>query len=149
MAETHIISGLKAKRDELTKHVEDLEYRLGKARTDLLYIEQALRVCSEGVSPIPVFMRTARLFAKGELQRMCFDMLREAPNGMDTRELAEALIARKGFEVANEPLRIAITHSVVEMLGRCRGKGWVTSDGKRRSNGVRVWRLGSALGEPA
>lgn len=78
MADPHAITGLRSKRDQLAKHIDDLEYCLGKARTDLLYVEHALRNCSEDASPIPVFMRTARLFAKGELQRICFDLLREA-----------------------------------------------------------------------
>lgn len=142
MADPHVITGLRAKRDELAKHIDDLEYRLGKARTDLLYLEHALRIVAEDAdSPIPVFMRTARLFGKGELQRICLDLLREAPDGLDTRELGAGVIARKGFDAADERLRVALSHSLADTLGRAKRLGTVTTDAKRRAGGVRVWRV--------
>lgn len=141
MADPHVITGLRAKRDELANHIRDLERRLSKARTDLLYLEHALRIVAEDASEIPVFMRTARLFAKGELQRICLDLLREAPDGLDTRELGAGVIARKGFDPADERLRVAISHSLVDMLGRAKRLGTVTTDAKRRAGGVRVWRI--------
>ena len=65
------------------------------------------------------------------------EALRSAPDGLDTRELAKAVMRAKGLDVDERVFRNSLTQSVVTLFGRLERKGVVRCVGKRK--GVKVW----------
>ena len=62
MAESHVVSGLRAKREEIQKRIAVLEKQLQACRKDFLAISEALRVFGEAQG----HAKPDRLFGRGE-----------------------------------------------------------------------------------
>ena len=97
----------------------------------------------------PVYMGLTRLFRRGEITGLALEALRAAPDGLDTRELATAVMRAKGFDVDERVFRNSLTQSVVTLFGRPEQKGVVRC--VERWKGVKVgiwpktWRTSNSL----
>jgi hypothetical protein len=74
---------------------------------------------------------------RGELFALCNAALAEAPEGLDTRELARAVIRAKRLDENDYVLRKAIGFRVVQVMLRQEIRGCIIGAGKRR--GVTMW----------
>lgn len=105
MAETHVVSALMAKRSEVAGAIADLERRAAQQRTDLVHVDAVLRLYAPELEPDCIPSRAVRRrngwFKPGELVRMVLDILRVAPAPMPTREIAAAVMARRGLDPAD------------------------------------------------
>ena len=101
MANSHIISGLKAKQEQIRREIRDLEKKLQASRKDLATITDALRVFGEAQSKA----KPEKLFGRGERYRISLDALREAPDGLDTKEITAAIAKAKGLSLNDAELR--------------------------------------------
>ena len=77
MAETHVISALRAKRAEISGYIHELEKKIGRLRANLIHIDESLRLFSPGADPDAIppkrpYRRT-RYFSARELSRRCVD----------------------------------------------------------------------------
>jgi hypothetical protein len=70
---------------------------------------------------------------------LCKDALAEAPEGLDTRELALAVIRANGMDESDLVLRKAIGFRIVQAMLRQKTRGRVADAGKR--HGVRLWQI--------
>jgi hypothetical protein len=79
MAETHVISALRAKRAEISGYIHDLEKKVKRMRANLAHIDATIRVFAPDLNPDSIppkrRYRRSRYFAKGELFRRCLDTL--------------------------------------------------------------------------
>jgi hypothetical protein len=141
MAELHIISILRSKRDELERTVSSYEMALGTARSDLAHINATLELFErDGSESIyPSRLSIVRMFKRGEIFSLCQAALAGASKGLDARELTQVVIHSKGMDEADSLLRRAIGYRIVQTMLRQKMRSGVSSIGKRR--GVRVWRL--------
>ena len=133
MAEPHVISGLKAKQEEIKKRISDLKKEVRSAQLELSTISKTLRIFGENP-------RTGgdKLFRRGELPRIIFDALREARGGMDVEQIASAVIKAEGIE-ADDPETFATVRQRCTMaMYRYYDKRQVV---KERRGAARVWRL--------
>ncbi len=137
MAESHVISALKTKRDELRRAIRVYDGRHKKANADLSSINSALRIFGEEADEPP--LRRRSLFAARQLPRLIFDALREAPAGLDTCEIVHAVMVANGMDSGDTALRKRVYHSVSNTLLYFAKKKRVAAGGLR--NSVRVWRL--------
>jgi hypothetical protein len=76
------------------------------------------------------------MFKRGELFALCKAALAEATEGLDTRELALAVIRTNGMNETDAILRKAIGFRIVQVMLRQEIRGHTTSAEKRR--GLRV-----------
>ncbi len=137
MAEPHVISALRTKSDELQRAIRSYESRLKKAKFDLASINAALRVFGEEAEE-PLFNRQS-LFPVRELPRLIFDALRRRKDGLDTGEIAEAVMLASGMDAGDNALRKRVFHSVSNTL-LYQAKRQKVVAGELRGR-VRVWRL--------
>lgn len=137
MAEPHVISALKTKREELQRAVRSYEGRLKKAKHDLASITAALRVFGDEAEE-PLFNRPS-LFPKRELPRLIFDALRRRKDGLDTGEIVEAVMKASGMDAGDNALRKRVFHSVSNAL-LYQAKKQKVAAGELRGR-LRVWRL--------
>lgn len=142
MAEPQIINTLRSKRDELERIISSYETVATAARRDLAHINATLELFERnGASnAYPSRMSIVRMFNRGEIFTLCKVALAEAPNGLDTRELALALIRAKGMDETDAVLRKAIGFRIVQVMLRQEARLFVTGVVKRK--GLRVWRFG-------
>jgi len=134
MGEPHVVSGLRAKQEEIRRRIRILQKQLTACRADLATMDRALYVFGEPAK----YPKRPQLFGRGERARIIFDALREAPDGLDTKELAIIVMKAKGLELDKAGLFQLRRHICIG-LQRFLSKGRVKQGAMR--NGVRVWRL--------
>ena len=139
MADPHVLSTLKRKRDEIESVIVTYEKRLAEARRDLAHVSATIQLFEAATAPsdVKVYQDVHRLFRRGEIVALCKEALAEH-GPMDTRELSHHVMKAKGFRDDNE-LRKAIAYKIVQAMRMQWKRGQVESLEKR--DGVRVWRL--------
>ncbi len=115
-----------------------METRVENARHDLAHLQATLRLFRRCDDTAPVYMGLTRIFRRGEVTGLALEALRASPDGLDTRELARAVMTAKGLDVEDRVFRKSLAQSIVTLLGRLERRGRVRCEGKRR--GVKVWR---------
>lgn len=140
MSELQIVLALRAKRDELDRIISSYEAVLATARRDFLSVNATLEIFEKGseLAAYPSHLSIARMFKRGELFELCKTALAEAHEGLDTRELACAVIRAKGMDPADGVLRKAIGFKIVRTMLRQQMRGQVQSTGKRK--GTMMWK---------
>lgn len=133
MAEPHVISGLKAKQEEIKRRISDLKKEVRAAQLELSTIFKTLRIFGENP-------RTGgdKLFRRGELPRIIFDALREAKGGLDIEEIAAAVMKAEGIEEDDPETIATIRQRCTVALYRYYDKGQIVKD---RRGSARTWRL--------
>jgi hypothetical protein len=141
MVEPHIVSTLRAKRDELDRIISSYEGALAAARRDFVNVNATLELFERNGEAVayPSRVSIIRIFERGELFALCNAVLAEAPEGLDTRELARAVIRAKRLDENDSVLRKAIGFRVVQVMLRQEARGRVVTAERRR--GLRVWTL--------
>jgi hypothetical protein len=94
-----------AKRSEVAGAIADLERRAAQQRADLVHVDAVLRLYTPELQPDSIPSRVVRRrngwFKPGELVRIVLDILRVAPAPMPTREIAAAVMVRRGLDPAD------------------------------------------------
>jgi hypothetical protein len=141
VAESTTVVTLRAKRKEILRALAEYEALIKKLQFDLVHINSTLALfqTDEAGAEVRMPVMTARLFRYGEMFKMCQEALSKAPNGLDTRELAEIIMQAKGMNPNDRVLRRAITMSIVNILGSRAKRGQIVAAGKR--NLIRIWRF--------
>ena len=103
MGQTHIVSGLVTKRAEIDGQIISKLAEIKDLKQILHHLDRTIKVFS------PEFdLRTIRatrtntrnaLFAHSEAQRLILGVMRECGEAMTSRQIADAIIEHKGFEV--------------------------------------------------
>jgi len=131
MAESHIITGLVAKRSELAGLAKHYQTEISRITGDLNHIDATIKLFS------PEFdLRTVRTkehrkrnqyFKSGECPRMTLDILRESSEALTSRQIAEDMLRRKGLEPSVERID-QLQKSALNVLKRLEDKGLVMQD---------------------
>jgi hypothetical protein len=142
MAESATVTALRTKRDELERIIGSYEKSATAARRDLAHVNATLELLErdDASGAYPSRLSIARMFKRGEIFALCKEALVGASEGLDTRELALALIRAKGMDENDKILRKAIGFRIVQAMLRQEMRGHVTRGKKRK--GVRIWHLG-------
>ena len=106
MAESHVVSGLVAKRGELAGEVEHHRRELQRLTEALGHVDAAIQLFDPSYELHEIRAkkwghRTQR-FGPGECQRLVLEVLREAAEPLSSHELAQAVAAHKGLEPHRE-----------------------------------------------
>src|SRR5579863_2823977 len=120
MADPQITNTLRNKRDEIERTIAAYEAKLKAAHVDLAHVNATLHlfeVSGDDRPQFPLPMSIARMFKRSEIFGYCQTALQGAPEGLDTRELALAVIRAKGLDEGDGVLRNAIGASVTRTLG--------------------------------
>jgi hypothetical protein len=147
MADPHILTTLRAKRDQMEAAIRSYEKKVEALRRDLAHVNATLRLFElNGEHEVfPVHMDLNRLFKRGEVFAICRQALEAAPDGLDTRELSLAVIHAKGMDGGDAVLRKAINYRIVQAMRMQELRGQAIGFGKRK--GVRVWGLRNEMAQ--
>ena len=141
MAELHVMDALREKRSELAGLMSRLEQQLAQHRGSLAHLDATMRLFdpdmhSQGTDPTPHRERVS-WFHPGECRRLIHDVLRDAPQPLATRELAERVMAAKSISAADDHrTRALIQKTVLASLSRVNG-----TIERTEVDGVVSWRV--------
>ena len=140
MAEVDVISLLRDKRTELTGMVVQMERQLAQRRMDLMHLDATMQLFDPAIRPGEVHPRQERArsiwFGGDECLRLIYDELREAPEPLTTRDLAERIMRVKAMAVADERRRELIQKTILGSLNRAK-----QTIARVETAGVVGWRL--------
>src|SRR5438477_5870729 len=141
-----VVSGMIAKRRELSGIIDQLQRQLDQHRADLTNIDGVLRVLASDLDPETIKPKRAyrrnRYFARNELSRLCLGVLRTAASELlSTDDIAGRVIAAKGFDAGDAILRAAIREQVGSTVKRLNRDGTAENIGVGRAS---KWKLVSA-----
>jgi hypothetical protein len=124
MAEPHIIGALRDKRRELVGIVMSLEQQLVVHRAGLTHLDATMRLFDPELRPEEMRPRQRRScnawLRPGECLRLIYDVLRDAPAPVTTRELAERIVAVKSLAVTDDRQRALIQKTILASLSRAK-----------------------------
>lgn len=127
MAEPHVVSALKAKRDELAGIVANIERQLSKARADLTHVDATLRLFAPELTPDTIKPKAVRkrdgIFHMGELPRFILDYLRRSPEPVRITDIARFIMPVKGLNPDDPRALDAMVVRVGKALARLKSNG--------------------------
>jgi hypothetical protein len=134
MAETHVISALRAKRAEVSGYIHDLEKKVKVWRARLAHIDATIKIFSPETDPeaIPLrrTYRRSGYFRKGEVARLCLDELRKAEGKpISAPEIAAAILNAKRLPKDDPSLTTSLSERTLAYLREQRKRGAVTKTG--------------------
>ena len=135
----YVISGLLRRRRELAGEVLELMGRVDALANDLDTLDRALRLFDPDIQldQIPALQSRPKpdWALRGEVARIVFAILREAPEPLSTQALTVEIMARRGF--AGEVTRLHLKR-VRKCLDRQRQRGALIGESV---GGVLCWRV--------
>jgi hypothetical protein len=140
MAELHVISALRDKRSELAGIVSRLEHQLLAHRASLTHVDATMLLFDPDSRPQEIRPRRQRArnswFRPGECLRLIYDVLRDAPQPVATRELTERIMQVKAIPATDDRRRELIQKTICGSLARAK-------DTIERTDtaGIVKWRL--------
>ena len=134
MAESHVVSGLVAKRSELAGLINHHQDEIRRLAADLAHVDGAIKIFDPDYdirSVKPVTVRAGNpWFGHGEISRWALETMRIAEGALSTRQIAERLIEKSGKTVSGSKEWDYIMKLVVSALRRLENKGHVRTVGK-------------------
>jgi len=139
MAESHVVSGLVAKRGELAGEAERYRREWQRLTDELGHLDATIRLFDPdydlgGIRPRQR-RRGQRWFGPGECQRLVLEILRDAAEPLSDQGVTVAVATRKGLQDRPEALA-ALQKTTLAVLRRLVGKGAARAAGL--ADGVRA-----------
>lgn len=140
MAEPHVTIALRQKRAELAGLVNQLERQLAQQRANLTHVDATMRLFDPDVRPSEIrarrhYSRTS-CFRQGECLRLIYDVLRDAPQPVATRQLVEPIMQVKAMAMTDKQQRVLVHKAVLGSLSRAK-----PTIERVETKGIVSWRL--------
>ena len=135
------IHALLRRRSELAGSIGHLEAQVTKLRTDLRYLDTALRIMGYAGDEAALPVRkacTSGLFHWKELMRLVVASLQANTNGLQASEVAISIARDKGWSIDEKPFVVALTDKVSRALSKLKGQGRATFED---CDAGYLWRL--------
>jgi hypothetical protein len=122
MGEPQVIGALRAKRSELAGMVMSLEQQPVQHRASLTHLDATMRLFDPELWPEEFPPRRSRShnawFRPGECLRLIYDVLRDAPEPVTTRELADKIYFVMNIPDTGDRQRALIQKTMLASLNR-------------------------------
>ena len=143
MAETHVVSGLAAKRSELTGLILDYQKKIDQMRVAVGHLDASIKLFSPDYDLRSVRAKATRqryqYFRPGECQRLVLETFRDADGNMlSSRQIGEALVQRKELASSAEMVE-QMQKNAIAVAKRLEETGILIPAGMNGAG--RTWRL--------
>jgi hypothetical protein len=139
MPESHVVSGLVAKRPELAGHIEPFKAGLVRLQGAVAHPDCTIKLFAPEYDLRTIKSKRTnsrnQYFLPSEAQRTTLEAVRESGCGMGGRGLVEALLERKGIQ-ATATVTAQVQKNTIGILRRLEKRGVVvmsTDEGDGRS----------------
>nr|VGM37050.1 Uncharacterised protein [Klebsiella pneumoniae] len=140
MAESHVVSGLVAKRSEVSGLISHYQHEIARLQGDMQHLDATIKLFDPDYDLRTIrakqIRQSSRLFANGECHRLMLEALREMDGQGSTGEIALRIHARKGLE---EDTLKAVHHGLDAVLRRAASSGLLVKVGRNESGNL--WKL--------
>jgi len=145
VGELQVIGAVRDKRTELVGLIGSLEQQLADRRVSLTHLDGTLRLFDPNLllpdtDPQQREWERVSWFRPGECLRAIYDVLREAPQPLTTRDVARHIIAVKGLTVADDRTQALVQKTILASLSRAK-----STIERLELDGVVSWRVCQAV----
>ena len=102
MAESHVVSCLLSKREEIAGQITTIQAEIGRLQGALTHLDNTIKLFSPQYDLRTIKGKRSytksKNFERGEAQRMTLDVLRELKKPLCSREIVDELLERKNIE---------------------------------------------------
>jgi len=143
MAETHVVSGLAAKRSELTGLILDYQKKIDQMRVAVGHLDASIKLFAPDYDLRTVRAKVPRqrnsYFKPGECQRLVLEIFRDAGGAaLSSRQIGDHLVQRKGLPVSTD-MSEQMQKNASAVAKRLEDTGTILPAGKDGTG--RTWRL--------
>ena len=141
MAESHVVTGLVAKRGQLAGRIEQCRRELERLVADVGHLDGSIKLFAPDYKLESIRAKVPRqrnqFFRQGECQRLVLEIFRDAEKPLSARQIAEALVNRKGLE-ATPAMIEQMRKNVWNIVRRLAGNGVIRDAGTE--GGGKTWK---------
>ncbi len=141
MAESHVVTGLVAKRAELAGRIEQCRQELERLLTNVGHLDGSIKLFAPDYKLQGIRAKVPRqrnqFFRQGECQRLVLEIFRDAEEPLSARHIAAALVERKGLE-ATPAMIEQMRKNAWSVVRRLAGNGVVRDAGT--DGAVKTWK---------
>lgn len=149
MSESHVVSGLIAKRSELSSLLGHHQKIILQLSTALTHIDSSIKLFDPDYDLRTIKTKAPRQgnpwFEHGEVGRMFLDTLRTASTPLSTRQIGEAMVTLKGLSIEGTQDWDLVLKLVLGAAQRLERKGSILTIGRTgssgRGGGSIIWQL--------
>ncbi len=142
MAESHVVTGLVAKRAELAGRIEKCHRELERLVADVSHLDGSIKLFAPDYKLEGIRAKTPRqrnqFFHQGECQRLVLEIFRDAKEPLSARHIAEALVARKKLETTPAMIE-QMRKNAWGVVRRLAGNGVIRDAGTE--GGSKTWKV--------
>lgn len=127
----YAIAALKDRRATMAGEIVKFQEGIRHRQDQLAHLDATLRILDPSYRAdtiAPKRLRNVKLFGNGELNRLILDALRRATKPLAPREIAEAIVAEKGYGESSLPALARRVRANLSYLLRARGAVYKTGD---------------------
>lgn len=102
MSESHVVTGLVAKRAEMSGLIQECQTEIDRISNEISHIDATIKLFSPEFDLRSIRAKKRRVqnkyFKPGECPRLVLDILRKAECSITSRKISEAMLQAKGLE---------------------------------------------------
>jgi hypothetical protein len=142
MAESHVVSGLLSKREEIAGQITTIQAEIGRLQGALTHLDNTIKLFSPQYDLRTIKgKRTytkSKNFERGEAQRMTLDVLREFKRPLCSREIVDELLERKNIESTTANV-VNLQKNILTILHSLEKRNIITQVGN--AGGALKWKI--------
>lgn len=143
MAESHVVSGLVAKRSELAGLIDHHRKEIDRLADDLTHVDAAIKIFDPEYDlrtvPIRLLRKRNQLFKVGESARRVLDALREIGTPMTCRAMAESIALKKVWDLKQIDIEM-VMKNLNGVLRRMEKAGTIRESGFAEDRAI-LWEI--------
>ena len=143
MAESHVVSGLVAKRSELAGLIDHHQKEIDRLAGDLSHVDAAIKIFDPAYDlrtvPIRLLRKRNQLFKIGESARRILDALRESGTPMTCRAMTESIAMKKAWDLKQIDVEM-VMKNLNGVLRRMEKAGTIRESGFAEDRAI-LWEI--------
>jgi len=147
MAESHVVSGLVAKRSELSGLLAQHQQAIQQLSASISNLDGTIKLFDPDYDLRTIKTKAIRQantwFPRGDVGRMLLDVLRQSETPISTRQIGDALVVTQGIVVAEAQELHDIMKLVLAAAKRLERKGIIKMVGRSTGfgGGAMLWQI--------
>ena len=145
MSESHVVSGLVARRSEMAGLIEHYMQEIKRVDADLKHLDATIKLFEPDYDLRAIRARKHRknnvYFKPGECTRLVLDVLREADGVLPTEDVALAVMGKKGLDSTDKDVVAFFKKAAITALRHQAKRGLVKDSGLAPDCVTLLWEL--------
>ena len=145
MSESHVVSGLVAKRSKLSGQIEHYMQEIKRMDANLHHLDAAIKLFDPKYDLRTIRVKQHRkrniYFKQGECARLVLDVLREAGHPLSTEAVALAVLKKKGLDAVDKNVVAFFKKAAITALRYQANRNLLKNTGFAQDGITLLWKL--------